>query len=489
MIVRVLNYFLSSGYGLIISLLAVFYCSPVIAHATDNKHHKRVPDSQTELTLSFAPIVKKTIPAVVNIYSKKIHYTKKSPLFNDPIFRDFFDAFNFNFNEQRIQSSLGSGVIVQPNGFIITNHHIVENTKKLIIALNDGREFNAKIISVDPSTDLAVLKIDIDSPLPFLHLQKSTENLEVGDIVLAIGNPYGVGQTVTQGIISALGRSVSNLSDSSFFIQTDAAINPGNSGGALIDLKGKLIGINTAIFSRSQGSNGIGFAIPADMVRQVLNSSLTSGKVIKPWFGVKVTPLSYHQAISLKLNEPKGVIVHDIHPFSASAKSNLKIGDIIVKINNHIIDSQKAIDYYFSTNKLGDRVKVIALRNKQPINLVVQAQAMPKQPLPDIQNIQGKTIFSGLKIANLSPAFAKSIGINVFQTGIIILNVKPGSFAHLSGFRPGDLLLKLNNVSLKKTSEIKEFILKEETQRSVSISIKRNGKTITSTLCYKLCSE
>ncbi|MBX6368535.1 MAG: trypsin-like peptidase domain-containing protein, partial [Rhodospirillales bacterium] len=247
-----------------------------------------LPDSREQIKLSFAPVVKRTAPAVVNVFSRRIVRRSGPPpgLFNDPLFRRFFgDAIPFGLPQERVQNSLGSGVLVARDGLIVTNNHVIDGADEIIVVLADRREFEAQIVRRDERTDLAVLKIDVgNEALPYLELGDS-DSLEVGDLVLAIGNPFGVGQTVTSGIVSALARTQVGISDFRFFIQTDAAINPGNSGGALVDLDGKLVGINTAIYSRSGGSIGIGFAIPASMVRAVVAGAATGGRVVRPWLG------------------------------------------------------------------------------------------------------------------------------------------------------------------------------------------------------------
>jgi S1-C subfamily serine protease len=263
--------------------------------ATGSRAETAVPQSRPEVQLSFAPIVKRTAPAVVNVYAKRIERQQESGLLADPFFRRFFgEDGNFGRPRERVANSLGSGVIVDATGYIVTNNHVIANGSDIRVVLSDRREFEAKLLLADERTDLAVLKIDAgDEELPILPLSDS-DNLEVGDLVLAIGNPFGVGQTVTSGIVSALARTQVGITDYQFFIQTDAAINPGNSGGALVDMNGELVGINTAIFSRSGGSIGIGFSIPSNMVNTVVATAKSgSNKIKRPWLGVElqdVTP-------------------------------------------------------------------------------------------------------------------------------------------------------------------------------------------------------
>ncbi|MGH7088404.1 MAG: trypsin-like peptidase domain-containing protein, partial [Stellaceae bacterium] len=290
----------------------------------------RAPPTREAIRLSFAPIVKVAAPAVVNVYSRRV--VRQQPLFDDPVFRQFFgDNSPFGRARERVQSSLGSGVIVDPSGLIVTNDHVVKEAQQIRVVLSDRREFEAKVLLADARADLAVLKIDPHgAALPALALGDS-DRLEVGDLVLAIGDPFGVGQTVTSGIVSALARSA-GVSDFRSFIQTDAAINPGNSGGALVDLDGRLVGINTAIFSQSGGSIGIGFAIPAAMLRPMLQAALHGGRIVRPWLGASGQPVTAEIAPTLGLAHPEGVLVKDVAADSPAAKAGLHIGDVILDV-------------------------------------------------------------------------------------------------------------------------------------------------------------
>ena len=285
-------------------VLALYALNPALAA------DKRLPSSQREIKLSFAPLVKRAAPAVVNIYTKRVVQSRRSPFFNDPFFRQFFgnDVLKFGAPRKRVENSLGSGVIVRSEGIVITNNHVIKKADQIRVVLSDRRELAAKVILADEKTDLAVLRLqDVDGPLPYLKL-KDSDDLEVGDLVMAIGNPFGVGQTVTSGIVSALARAADGISDFSFFIQTDAAINPGNSGGALITMDGSLVGINTAIYSRGGGSQGIGFAIPSNMVARIIDNAVDGAKVVRPWFGAAGQALTPDLMSSLGLKRPTGVL-------------------------------------------------------------------------------------------------------------------------------------------------------------------------------------
>src|SRR5476649_280432 len=292
---------------------------------------RRPPASPAEPRLSYAPIVQRVQPAVVNVFATKV-VQNRNPLLEDPIFRRFFGV--PGDQPEQMQRSLGSGVMVDPSGLVVTNVHVIEGADQVKVSLSDKREFEAEIVLKDSRTDLAILRLkDSHEKFPTLDFANSDELL-VGDVVLAIGNPFGVGQTVTHGIISALARTQVGITDYQFFIQTDAAINPGNSGGALVDLTGRLVGINTAIFSRSGGSQGVGFAIPANMVQVVVASAKTGGTAVKrPWLGAKLQPLTHDIAESLGLKRPAGALVASVFPDSPAARAGIKSGDVIVSVD------------------------------------------------------------------------------------------------------------------------------------------------------------
>ncbi|MBV8698412.1 MAG: trypsin-like peptidase domain-containing protein, partial [Bradyrhizobium sp.] len=324
--------------------LVVLFFNPALAQ------ERRVPSSPAELRLSYAPIVQRVQPAVVNVYAAKI-VQNNNPLLNDPIFRQFFGS--QGQQGEQMQRSLGSGVIVDASGLVVTNVHVIEGADQVKVSLADKREFEAEIILKDSHSDLAVLRLkDSNERFPTLDFANSDE-LMVGDVVLAIGNPFGVGQTVTHGIVSAVARTQVGITDFQFFIQTDAAINPGNSGGALVDLRGRLAGINTAIFSRSGGSQGIGFAIPANMVRVVVASAKSGGKAVqRPWLGAKLQDVTNEIAESLGLARPTGALVASVSAGSPAARAGLKTGDLVVSIDGQTIEDPNAFDYRFATKPL-----------------------------------------------------------------------------------------------------------------------------------------
>src|SRR3989441_11731102 len=317
---------------------------------------RRVPSSAAELRLSYAPIVQRVQPAVVNVYAAKT-VQNRNPLLDDPIFRRFFGV--PGQQPEQMQRSLGSGVMVDASGLVVTNNHVIEGADQVKVSLADKREFEAEIVLKDSRTDLAVLRLkDSREKFPTLDFANSDE-LQVGDVVLAIGNPFGVGQTVTHGIISALARTQVGITDYQFFIQTDAAINPGNSGGALVDMTGRLAGVNTAIFSRSGGSQGIGFAIPANMVRVVVASAKGGGKAVKrPYLGARLQAVTPEIAESLGLKRPAGALIASVNPASPAGRAGLKPSDLIVAIDSQAVDDPNAFDYRFATRQLGGAAQI-----------------------------------------------------------------------------------------------------------------------------------
>ncbi|WP_173911300.1 S1C family serine protease [Acinetobacter sp. Marseille-Q1618] len=324
-----------------------------------------VDTSRTGGVVSYSAAVKVAAPAVVNIFTTQ-KVKQNHPLLNDPAFREFFGNQIPDQNQGQNENSLGSGVIVRPDGYILTNNHVIEQAEQIVVALQDGRRAEAKVIGTDPDTDLAVIKIELDN-LPVLPFKLSGN--EVGDVVLAIGNPFGVGQTVTQGIISATGRSDLGINTYEDFIQTDAAINPGNSGGALIDVAGNLIGVNTAIFSQSGGSLGIGFAIPAKVCQQVMNSILKDGRVIRGWLGISLIPPTQADVLAPR---QKGVVVADVLKRGPAADAGLRIGDRIVKVNDEEITSTSHLINYVALQAPNSEIKVEVIRGKDTLDLNVK---------------------------------------------------------------------------------------------------------------------
>ena len=423
----------------------VFSFSPVLAQGP------RIPSVDTRL--SYAPIVARVAPAVVTISAAR--RIDQNNLSIDEYFRRFFGpGFNMPTPRDQVQKALGSGVIIDASGLVVTNNHVVEGADQIKISLADKREFEADIVLKDGRTDIAVLSIKgAHERFPTIELGNSDE-VQVGDVVLAVGNPFGVGQTVTHGIVSALARTQIGISDYQFFIQTDAAINPGNSGGPLIDMNGRLVGINTAIFSRSGGSQGIGFAIPSDMVKVVVASARNGGRAVRrPWLGAKLQGVTSDMLDSLGLKRPVGALVVTVTPGSPAARAGLQQRDVIISVDGQTVDDPNAFDYRFATRPIGGTSQLGILRNGKETRVSVPLQTAPELPRDEIV-IGSRSPLLGAKVANLSPALAEELRIDPSTEGVVVIEVPSGSQAEASGFQRGDLLLSINNEKISKTRDV-----------------------------------
>jgi Do/DeqQ family serine protease len=438
---------------------------------------RRVPTSAAELRLSYAPIVQRVQPAVVNVYAAKM-VQNHNPFLDDPIFRRFFGL--PGGQQEQMQRSLGSGVMVDPSGLVVTNVHVIEGADQVKVSLSDKREFEAEIVLKDTRSDLAVLRLkDAHEKFPTLDFANSDE-LMVGDVVLAIGNPFGVGQTVTHGIISALARTQVGITDYQFFIQTDAAINPGNSGGALVDMTGKLAGINTAIYSRSGGSQGIGFAIPANMVRVVVASAKSGGKAVRrPWLGAKLQSVTPDIADSLGLKTPSGALVASVVAGSPAARAGLKASDLITTIDGQPIDDPNAFDYRFATHPLGGASQIDVIRGGKPLKLSVALESAPDTDRNEI-TLGGHSPFQGASVANISPAVADELHLDADTDGVVITELPEDSTAANVGFQKGDIILAVNNKKISKTGDLDKVT--RDQSRLWRITLLRGGQQINVTL-------
>ena len=409
----------------------------------------QVPQNMPQVTLSFAPLVKETAPAVVNVYARtKVKSRRFSPFADDPFFRHFFGDDGPGVPRERFRNSLGSGVIVDGAGLVVTNNHVVAGASDIRVVLADRREFDARILLSDERTDLAVLKIGGGaSGLPALEFGDS-DALEVGDLVLAIGNPFGVGQTVTSGIVSALARTEVGVSDYQFFIQTDAAINPGNSGGALIDVRGRLIGINTAIYSRTGGSIGIGFAIPANMVNVVVQSARAGSRVVRPWLGAELQDITTDIADALGLKRLGGSLVAAVAPQSPLAGAGLRRGDVILAVDDREVNSAKELVYRIATKSVGSTVMVNYLRAGTARAATVRLIAAPETPPRSETRLDGDNPLGGLVVVNLSPAVTEELGLEAGLSGVVVERLEDGP-ARRMGFRPGDIIAELNGEEIR----------------------------------------
>ncbi len=439
-----------------------------------------VPNSQAQVQLSFAPVVKTTAPAVVNVYSKTLAaQDAQQGLFNDPFFRQFFgDRGNFRRPRKQAENSLGSGVIVDSSGLIVTNNHVIRGGTDIRVVLADKREFEAKVMLADERSDLAILKIDVgDEVLAALPFGDS-DNLEVGDLVLAIGNPFGVGQTVTSGIVSALARTQVGISDYQFFIQTDAAINPGNSGGALVNMAGELVGINTAIFSRSGGSIGIGFSIPSNMVKTVVQSAESGKKIQRPWSGASLQDVTADIAESLGFARPEGALVASLHPESPLLTAGLKQGDVILALDGHQIENAKEFNYRVATSKIGQASIIEFQRNGKAREASVTLVVAPETTERSETLMEGKNPLQGMVVANLSPAVAEELGVPSSLSGVIALEIKNGPAKRF--FRKGDILLEVNGVSIASVDDLQRAVTGDENYWEIQVN--RGGRKLQMTL-------
>jgi Do/DeqQ family serine protease len=427
---------------------------------------RRVPGDSATIKLSFAPVVRTAAPAVVNISSKRVVRQQVDP---------FWEMFGAGAPRERIEGSLGSGVIVRSDGVIVTNNHVIEGGQEITVALADRREYPARVLLADPRADLAVLKIDATG-LPTLAIDAG-EDLQVGDLVLAIGDPFGVGQTVTNGIISALNRTDVGAGSVSGYIQTDAAINPGNSGGALVDMAGDLIGVNSFIVSRSGSSSGVGFAIPGPIVRQVVEAALGGrGAVVRPWLGVSGQPVTSEIARTLGLDRPQGLLLAGVYPGSSAARAGLQQGDAILSVDGQAVNDETSLNYRIGTRRAGETVTLEYQRGGQTRAIKVAVQPPPSIPR-DQQLIQGRNPFDGAVVLNLSPAAAIELGGDPFAqgSGVAIAEIQGGLSAN-AGFRPGDIIKALNGRPIATVAQLRAALA--AAPRRWVVVIDRGGQQI-----------
>ena len=475
--------------GLVLLLASVL--SPAAVHLVtallppaEAQRNTSPPPSRTAAQYSFAPIVKKASPAVVNVYVRTRVQSFQSPFANDPVFsRLFGEAFgqslgqNFGIPTERVQNSLGSGVLVNAEGNIVTNAHVVKGggATEIRVALSDKREFDARVILQDEKSDIAVLKIEGgDGRFPYLEFEDS-DRVEVGDLVLAIGNPFGVGQTVTSGIISALARTEVAHSDAQVFIQTDAAINPGNSGGALVDMSGRLVGINTAIFSRSGGSIGIGFAIPSNLVKVYVDSAIAGRKVERPWLGARLETVTRELADKARLARVAGALVARVNELGPAAAAGLHAGDVITAVDGFEVADARSALYRLMTRGVGNKAEMQVLRAGRAQSVTVALMAAPAPGRDDIRNLSGRHPFEGARVANILPGVADELGLDDDQ-GVVILSIRNGSTAARLGFQPGDILAQIAAKPVASIAELEAALA--EPRRVWQLAIKRGDQVL-----------
>ncbi len=454
---------------IVLAVLAAWLPLSAMAQAVPPQEPQAaVPTSPSEIKLTFAPVVKRAAPAVVNIQfggSQDERPVERA----DPFIERFFGR------QPQRGPVLGSGVVVDPSGLVVTNAHVVGNATEIRVSFNDRREYAAELLLKDERTDLAVLRIEADGPFPAVDYGEP-EKLEVGDLVLAIGNPFGVGQTVTQGIVSAVARTQVGVSDYRFFIQTDAAINPGNSGGALIDMGGRLVGINTAIFSRSGGSNGIGFAIPSDMVDLVVSSAAAGRAVVRPWFGARMQSMTRDLARQYGLDRPTGALIVNILKDSPALKAGLKVGDIIVGLDDEPVQDHDTFGYLYATRGISGTANVTVLRGGKSRTFPVALEAPPETIKRDARRIRGRSPFAGAIAMNLSPKVADELSLDLSAEGVALARVDQRSLAERVGLRPGDIILEVNGVTIDSTRTLERVA--GERILFWDIMLNRNGEQL-----------
>ncbi|MEQ1609794.1 MAG: Do family serine endopeptidase [Hyphomonadaceae bacterium] len=443
-----------------------------------------VPESQGAIQQSFAPVVRRTAPAVVNVYSSVTVQRSNCPYANDPVFSRLCG--NTPTTNQKVDNSLGSGVIVGEDGVIVTNNHVVEGGQEFRVVLNDRREFPAELVMKDERTDLAVLRIDASGQsLPMLEFA-DTRSLAVGDLVLAIGNPFGVGQTVTSGIVSALARTDVGVSDYASFIQTDASINPGNSGGALVDMQGRLLGVNSIIFSKGGGSNGVGFAIPSEMVKRVVDAAVHGGTLVRPWLGAKGETMDSQKAAALGLDRPRGVLVSQIFAGGPADKAGLKEGDVVLTVDDREVFDDRGMKFIAATKAEGETATLSILRNRQAQTIRVRMSPPPGTSKAELVQVTSRNPFSGAQVAELSPALADALGLDPFQAkdGMLIHSVPGRTVARNVGFQPGDIVREINGVTIRTKKDFEAALQKAEAnpRSEWRLAIERNGQRIETSL-------
>lgn len=442
-------------------LIALFMAFALIvpAHA-----ETRVPQSAAEISLGFAPLVKEAAPAVVNIYAKRVTQARRTPFFDDPFFQRFFEG--FGDVQPRVQNSLGSGVILSRDGFVVSNYHVVGMATDVRVVLNDRREFKAEVLLGDEESDLAILRLEGAQDLPHLELRDS-DTVEVGELVLAIGNPFGVGQTVSSGIVSGLARSGgTNGGGRGYFIQTDAPINPGNSGGALIDVAGRLIGINTRILTRSGGSNGIGFAIPANLVQAfVRQAEAGNDDFVRPWAGLTGQAVDSDIAEMLGLDRPGGIILSAIHPLSPFA-DDFEVGDAILSAGGVPVNTPQEMMYHMAVAGEGGTLRVKRLRDGRTLGLTVRLIAAPEDPPRDTIVLGNRTVLPGLTVSRINPALTAEMRLPMASEGVVVEDTGP--YASRIGLRAGDILIEVAGRQIERPRDVRAALSQDARRYTIT---------------------
>ncbi|TAE34565.1 MAG: Do family serine endopeptidase [Alphaproteobacteria bacterium] len=455
--------------------LFIILCYSTLVSAYAQSTAVQVPQSSAQLQLSYAPVVQKSAPSVVNIYTSRYVAVRSgfAPLFGDPFFEQFFRGSHGAQPRKKEVHSLGSGVIIDPSGLVITSLHVVKDAEDIRIVLNNKKEYHADLVVQDASSDLALLQVrDAEGSLPALTMRDS-DTLNVGDLVLAIGNPFGVGQTVTSGIISALARSAEGVADYDFFIQTDAAINPGNSGGALVDMHGRLIGINTAIYSKTGGYMGIGFAIPANMVRALIQHRGSDAPLVRPWLGAHYQDMTQEIATSLGLNDMRGVLIQDVFPDSPAAQAGLRSGDVIRRFDQVDIDSVSALKFRIGVSSKNTPIALQYYRKGKTYETKVTLIS-PPNPSQTAILLKGSHPLNGVRVAEITPTLAMQLGIQQDSDGVIVVELT--NEANRGFLQEGDIILGCNNVRITSIKALQQSL--QSSQQIFSLTLWRNGHTL-----------
>ncbi|SEM23479.1 Do/DeqQ family serine protease [Roseovarius azorensis] len=447
-------------------------CMFLIALAGPAVAETRVPVTQSEIQLGFAPVVRQAAPAVVNIYARRVVEAQRSPFRGDPFFERFFN--DFGAGRPQVQNSLGSGVILSADGIVVSNYHVVGEATDIRVVLNDRREYAAKVLLGDEEADLAVLQIEDAPDLPALNLRDS-DSVQVGELVLAIGNPFGVGQTVSSGIVSGLARSGTAMGNArGYFIQTDAPINPGNSGGALVDVNGDLIGINTAILSRSGGSNGIGFAIPSALVAQFV-AQAQAGKTAfeRPWAGLGGQPVTPDVAEGLGLVRPDGIVISQVHPMSSFA-GHIRPGDVISQVGGQPVGSPAEMVYRMSLAGIGNSAVITRLRDGEAAQVEVPMIAAPDEPPRATVETGPRAALPGLTLSTVNPAVIDQYRLPLMAEGTIVED--PGPYGARAGLRAGDILRAVNGVATPDSASAVTAL--NNAGRSLALEVQRGSQRV-----------
>ena len=453
--------------------VVLFFCLSVMVLPAASSGQS-VPDNQAQLQMSFAPVVRAAAPAVVNIYAQRVVAERRSPFAEDPFFGDLFR--NFGQTTPRMQNARGSGVVLTEEGIVVSNFHVVGNATEIRVVLNDRREYDADIILTDEESDLAVLKLRNATDLPVLALADA-DAVEVGDLVLAIGNPFGVGQTVSSGIVSGLARSgIAVGSGRGYFIQTDAPINPGNSGGALVNMQGRLLGVNTAIITRSGASHGIGFAIPANLVAQVVAQAQEGrARFQRPWAGVTAQAVDAGLAEAFEQRRPEGVVLLDIHPDSPLADAGLQRGDVVISVDGAPVNSGPEMMFRLAARGLGAQSDLTFRRGAREDTVRIDLVAPPDTPDRQALTVTDNSALRGLSVARINPAVIAEHNLAPDADGILVTGL--ADLAARTGLRPGDVLLAINGVRVGSTADV--ATLAAERTRNWQVEALRDGRRIT----------